>query len=304
MRGLKTQMAGDVELHFLTKIQYRGILKHNPYISKVHAIEKSTNEVIQDLLTENFDYIVDLHKNLRSKRVIKKLKRIAFTFDKLNVKKWMLTRFKINRLPDVHIVDRYFEAVRVLDVKNDKKGLQFFIPESDRVPLSQLPESHRSGYVGFAIGAQHATKRLPVHKIIEICKKIDRPVVLLGGKEDRETAESIVHGSGAHVFNACGQFNLNQSASLVQQSQFLITHDTGLMHIGVALGVKIVSIWGSTVPAFGMYPYYPNNPEKYKIIENNALSCRPCSKLGYGQCPRKHFQCMESVDVDSVIDAY
>ena len=303
VRCLKQQLEGEVEIHFLTKKQYKSIVEYNPDVTKVHTIEKSTNEIIDALKKEQFDYIIDLHKNLRSKRVIKALKRLSFTFDKLNYKKWLLTRFKVNKLPGVHIVDRYFKAVETLGVKNDGAGLAYFIPEKDKVNLQELPESHQNGYIAFAIGAQHATKRLPVNKIISICKKIDQPVVLLGGEEDAGAAAIIVKMAGDLVYNACGIYSINQSASLVKQSKVLITHDTGLMHIGVALDVRIISVWGNTVPAFGMYPYYPAHPEKYLIVENKDLDCRPCSKLGYDKCPKKHFKCMNGIDEQTIVNA-
>jgi len=301
VRGLKEQLEGEVEIHYLTKKQYQSIIENNPFIYKSYAIEKSTNEVINELKNERFDYIVDLHKNLRSKRVVKQLKCLSFTFDKINYQKWLLTRFKINKLPQLHIVDRYFDAVKALGVKNDLKGLDYFIPQNDEIDVNSLPINFKHGYVAFAIGAQHATKRLPPEKIISICKQINQPIILLGGKEDAENASIIAAEVGEKIYNACGKYNLNQSASLVKQCATLITHDTGLMHIGAALGVQVVSVWGNTVPAFGMYPYYPNSEAKYTIIENNNLKCRPCSKLGYDKCPKGHFKCMMEIDEESIV---
>lgn len=301
IRCLKEQLNGEVEIHYVTKKQYESIIKSNPHISKIHTIEKSTNEIINKLKNEQFDYIIDLHKNLRSKRLIKSLKVLSFSFDKINYQKWLLTTFKINKLPDVHIVDRYMDAVKPLGVVNDNIGLEHFIGNDEVVDLSQIPISHQKGYVAFAIGAQFATKRLPTHKIISICKKISKPIILLGGKEDTIIGDEIASEVGDLIFNACGKYSLNQSASLVKQSKVLLTHDTGLMHIGAALGTKIISIWGNTIPALGMYPYYPNNPEKFVVVENNELKCRPCSKLGHDKCPKGHFKCMEEIDEELII---
>ena len=303
IRCLKEQLNGDVEIHYLTKNQYRSVVEHNNHLSKIHTIDKSTNEIVAQLKEEQFDYIIDLHKNLRSKRVVKSLKVMSFSFDKVNYQKWLLTTFKINKLPKVHIVDRYMNTVKTLGVKNDNKGLEYFIRNKDKVNLKDLPISHHNGYVGFAIGAQHATKRLPQEKIVSICKKINQPVLLLGGKEDAVVAENVQKEIGEMIYNACGKYSINQSASLVQQSKALITHDTGLMHIGAALGIKIISVWGNTVPAFGMYPYYPNNPEKYVVVENNDLKCRPCSKIGYDKCPKQHFKCMNDIDEQEMLKA-
>jgi len=303
VRALKEQLEGEVDVHFLTKKQFGSILESNPNVSNVFTIDKSTNEIIEALKNERFDYVIDLHKNLRSKRVIKKLKVLSFSFDKLNFKKWLLTTFKINKLPNIHIVDRYMNTVKSLGVINDNKGLDYYIPKVDEVDISNFPSTHQNGYVSFAIGAQHSTKRLPTTKIVSICKKANSPIVLLGGDGDFNVAEQIREEVGITIYNACGKYNLNQSASIVKQSKSLITHDTGLMHIGAALGIKIVSIWGNTVPAFGMYPYYPNSPENFVVIENNNLHCRPCSKIGYNKCPKKHFKCMNEIEEELVINA-
>lgn len=302
IRCLKQQLEGEVEIHYLTKKSFGNIIENNPHISKVYSIEKSTNEVIAELKKERYDYVVDLHKNLRSKRVVRKLKCLSFTFNKLNIEKWLITAFKIDKLPRVHIVERYLESVKYLGVENDQQGLEFYIPEKDKVALTTLPSVYQNGYIAFAIGAQHATKRLPDHKIIEICKQLNLPILLLGGKEDELRGDLIQNEVGENVYNACGKFSLNQSASLVEQSNLLITHDTGLMHIGAALGKKIISVWGNTIPEFGMYPYFPKNPEMFTIVENKDLNCRPCSKIGYETCPKKHFRCMEEIQPDMVIN--
>jgi ADP-heptose:LPS heptosyltransferase len=303
VRCLKQQLEGEIEIHYLTKNQYKGILISNPKITKVYGIDKSTNEVIDELKNEQYDYVIDLHKNLRSNRVTKKLKVLSFTFKKLNYEKWLMTAFKINKLPAIHIVERYLAATSILGIENDRLGLEYFIPENDVVDLKSLPETHQNGYVSFAIGAQHNTKRLPLEKMAEIINQLKLPVVLLGGKEDVVDAEIIQKMVGDLVYIACGKYNLNQSASLVQQSKVLLTHDTGLMHIGSALGVSIVSVWGNTIPAFGMYPYFPKNPEKFVIIENKELSCRPCSKIGYDKCPKKHFNCMNGLENAKIVQA-
>jgi ADP-heptose:LPS heptosyltransferase len=64
------------------------------------------------------------------------------------------------------------------------------------------------------------------------------------------------------------------------------------MHIAAALRKPIVSIWGNTIPEFGMYPYFPMNSARSVISEVKDLHCRPCSKLGFKKCPKQHFKCM------------
>jgi heptosyltransferase-2 len=124
-------------------------------------------------------------------------------------------------------------------------------------------------------------------------------LIISGGKEDFETCEIIKNQVGETILNACGKFNLNQSASLVKQAKFVISHDTGLMHIASAFKKDIISVWGNTVPVFGMYPYLSG--ENSIIVENNNLKCRPCSKIGFKKCPKKHFKCMNDIDESQII---
>lgn len=297
VRCLKNQVEG-AEVHYLTKRSFSSILAHNPYIDKVHVLEDSLGKVIQELKKENFDYIIDLHHNLRSSIVKSRLRILAFSFKKLNIEKWLMVKFKINKLPEKHIVDRYFETLRLFDVENDQKGLDFFVEPADEIDICTLPETHLQGYIGFVIGAKHNTKKLPAPKIISLIKKMNLPVVLLGGKEDIAEAETISSQTNGLCFDACGKYNLGQSASLVRQANLIITHDTGLMHIASAFHKKIISVWGNTIPQFGMYPYLPA-PDS-QVMEVNGLKCRPCSKIGYPACPLKHFNCMNLQDEEKI----
>lgn len=314
IRNLKTQL-DDVQIHYCTKIQFRSIVEHNPYIDKVHYLENSLGELISRLKKENFDVVIDLHRNLRTSVIKYRLGKKSYSFDKLNRQKWLMVNLKINHLPNRHIVDRYMDAVAELGVKMDNLGLDYFIPQKDEVPMEWLPEGFRKEYVAYAIGAQHNTKKLPLNRMIELCDKINKPIVLLGGKGDVETGEEIKKffdrteksasreekltemNKKAIIYNACGKYNLNQSASLVKQATHVFSHDTGLMHIAAAFKKETFSIWGNTIPLFGMYPYRT----KFTVLENNKIDCRPCSKIGYQKCPKGHFKCMKDIVFDFYI---
>ena len=292
VRALKNQVEG-AEIHYFTKPEYKEILETNPYIDKIHCLQKNLPVQLKAIKEEKIDYIIDLHNNLRTSRIKSNLKIISFSFNKLNFKKWLLVNFKINKLPDQHLVDRYFETVNVFDVKKDEKGLDYFIPVKDEVSLQKLPEDFQQGYIGFVIGAKHNTKKLTKEKIINIIRLLDYPVVLIGGPEDYQTGEEIVGFTHGNVYNACGKYTINQSASLIKKAKVIITHDTGMMHVASAFKKKVISVWGNTVPEFGMYPYLPH--EDSVIFENKGLYCRPCSKIGYKKCPKKHFRCIEDL---------
>jgi ADP-heptose:LPS heptosyltransferase len=293
VRCLKLQQP-DTEIHYLSKKSFQSILENNPYITKVHTIEKDVKEIANVLKQENFDCIVDLHNNLRSLHIKGILGKSATVFKKLNFKKWLLVNFKMNVMPAVHVVDRYMQTIEKFGIKNDQKGLDYFIPEKDEVSTEAFPVTHQNGYIGFVIGAKHFTKQLPIEKIIFICKQLNQPIILLGGKEDAERGELILKAVGSSIYNACGVYNLNQSASIIRQATKIISHDTGLMHIAAAFQKEIISVWGNTVPAFGFAPYLPSPASK--MVEVQGLSCRPCSKIGYDKCPKGHFKCMKEID--------
>ncbi|GAA4375887.1 glycosyltransferase family 9 protein [Hymenobacter koreensis] len=325
VRCVKQQVPG-AQVHFCTKPGYRGLLEANPYVDKVHCLTGSLDELVAELRQEQFDFVIDLHHNLRTLLLKARLGRPSASFNKLNWRKWLLVNLKINVMPPVHIVQRYLAAAAPLGVRDDGRGLDYFIPPAQEVNTEQvLPAPFRDGYVAFAIGAQHATKRLPVERIIELCAQLQRPIVLLGGPED-ETVGHVVElhfenlkaagklpaaapslpnspyyfnktalaPSQTLIYNACGRFTLHQSASLVRQAQLVVSHDTGLMHIAAAFKKEIFSVWGNTVPAFGMYPYRT----EFRLLEVEGLACRPCSKIGYEKCPQGHFRCMRDIRFD------
>jgi ADP-heptose:LPS heptosyltransferase len=290
LRCLKLQTPG-IEVHYCTKSSFKSLLEANPYIDKFHFLEEDLNSLIQQLKAEKYDRVIDLHNNLRTLRIKLKLQVPSMSFNKLNWEKWLMVNFKKNKLPHWHIVDRYMKTVEHLAVNYDGLGLDHFIPEKDQFNMATLPTAFRKGHYIYAIGGQHETKKLPLVKMKELISKINSPLLLVGGKEDQANGEELEkYGKSQkkQVLNLCGQLNLNQSASVIQQSQKVYTHDTGMMHIAAAFKKEVICIWGNTIPEFGMYPFQT----KYSSWEVKGLSCRPCSKIGFDKCPKGHFKCM------------
>ena len=297
IRCLKLQIP-DIELHVLTKSSYQNLLSCNPYINKVFGLKGDLKELLPELKAEHYDFIVDLHRNFRSLRVKNALRKPSATFPKLDFQKFLYTKLKIGKLPDIHIVDRYFKAVEKLGVKNDAQGLDFFFDEENTNLPPEMPEK----YAAIVIGGQHSTKILPAEKVIEVCRALDFPVVLVGGKEDADRGECISKALENNVLNACGRFSIAQSAMVLKRAEVVLANDTGMMHIAAALRKPIVSVWGNTVPEFGMYPYLPTCPQCSCVVENKVLKCRPCHKLGYRRCPKGHFACMNTLDAKEIAE--
>lgn len=305
VRCLKKQVRG-AEIHYLIKPQFKMVMEPNPYIDKFHLLQKDWDNMIEELKEEKFQFIVDLHHNLRTLRVKNALDVPSFSFNKLNIEKFVFVKLKWNVMPKVHIIDRYMETVEPFGVYNDGEGMDYFIPEKDKVQLKDIPASHHAGFISIVIGASFYTKKLPIYKLQELCKKIDHPIILLGAKEEAEEGNAIASVDPIKVYNACGKFSLHESADLVRQSKLVIAHDTGLMHIAAALKKEVIALWGSTTPSFGMVPYYgknylQKNPPLYDDVQVHKLWCRPCTKIGRNKCPQGHFKCMKKIDIDDVV---
>jgi ADP-heptose:LPS heptosyltransferase len=299
IRCLKQQL-DNAEIHFVVKTGYTEIVESNPFISKIHVCKESLNRLIRVLKEEKFDYLIDLQNNLKSTIIKSCLGIPSFTVNKINFKKFLMVNFKIDRLPPVHVVDRYMDTLSFFNVKNDNKGLDYFIPGKDEFNQTGLPSSFRKGYIAVLTGASYNTKKLPAEKIAAICNKIEFPVILIGGKNDYAEAEKIMSEATGNIINFAGKIRLNQSASLVRKARLVLSNDTGMMHIAAAFKKKILSFWGNTIPEFGMYPYMPDPASK--IMEIKDLRCRPCSKLGYRKCPKNHFKCMNMMDENEAVE--
>lgn len=299
IRCLKTQL-NQAEIHVITKKSMTPILENNPYIDKCIAIEKSVKEVSESLKAEKYDVVIDLHNNVRTLKLKRSLGVKSYSFPKKNISKFLLTTFHWNRMPKVHVVDRYFEAVKALGVVNDQQPCDLFLTSNDQVDLATWNLSEKS-FVGVAMGAQFATKQMPVELMANVLGEIDLPIVLLGGEMDQLRAKELVQLlAGRNIIDLTGKLTLRQSAYLTKTACVLLTGDTGLMHIASAFETPIVSVWGNTVPDLGMYTYAPKNNSVFSNHEVNGLSCRPCSKIGYQSCPKKHFNCMMKQDVSAI----
>jgi ADP-heptose:LPS heptosyltransferase len=290
----------------------RELLLANPYLTSVHILDHTTSITLKEI---GFDLVIDLQNNWRSWKIRKRIVAKTLISPNYLLSKWLLVHLKINQLPNEHRVETYFKAVKSLDVKPDLLGLDHFIPEKDEVDPEWLPEPFREKYAVFGLGADHFTKRLPIDKMIELCAKINMPIILIGGMEDKETGDEISAffessldtkieeglsemNQKTMIFNAAGSFSVNQHASIIKKASHVFTHDNYVMQMAAAFKKQIFSIWGSTVPSFGKYPY----KTRFWIFENKELSCRPCSVNGLKKCPEKHFNCMNALTFDFYLE--
>jgi ADP-heptose:LPS heptosyltransferase len=303
IRCVKQQLE-NAEVHFLTKRSFQAVTEHNPYIDKFYYYDDDLSRLIKALKQERYDYVIDLHKNLRSYRIRLALNCKVLSYKKQSLQKFLLTRLHIDFMQKRHIVLRNLDSVAALGVRDDGMGLDHFIGQQDIVRVEDLPASHSMGYVAMVIGASYFTKKLPVYKLQELCARINYPLVLIGGKEDAAAGNEVAALDSVKIYNACGKFSLGESADIVRKAKLVISHDTGLQYIASAFNKPTLAIWGGTSPRLDVEPFYGSrflattSRSPYRSMIVPGLSCQPCSNFGRKKCPRGHFKCMHLQDLD------
>ena len=296
VRAIKTQFP-HIKIDMLIREEYADVIKLNPYISNKFLFKKngkSNNALLEQLRSNNYELIIDLQNNLRSKKVVSSLKIKSVKFDKRSFDKFLLVNFKINKLKEApQIPVRYSKTIQ--NLKLDNQGLDLFTDKSANTELNG-----KNNLIGFCPGARHFTKRWPKEYFIELGNKLAQngyTIVLFGGKIDEEICEEIrtkINGA----INLSGDDDLLQTAADMKLCKAVVCNDSGLMHTASAAGTKVIAIFGSTVKEFGFAPYNCSN----LILENNSLTCRPCSHIGRSDCPKKHFNCMKDIKPEFVFE--
>ena len=296
IRSIKTQFP-HIKIDMLIREEYEDVIKLNPYIDKKILFKKdykSNVGLIDQLRNNNYELVIDLQNNLRSKKVTSSLKVNSVKFDKRSFDKFLLVNFKINKLKEAsQIPVRYSNTIQ--KIKLDEHGLDLFADKSANAELIG-----KNNLVGFCPGARHFTKRWPKEYFVELGNKLKQngyTIVLFGGKIDKEICAELVDKiSGA--INLSNNDELLQTAANMKLCKAVVCNDSGLMHTASATGTKVIAIFGSTVKEFGFTPYNCNN----LILENNSLTCRPCSHIGRSDCPKKHFDCMKAIKPEFVFE--
>lgn len=287
----------NAEIHFLVKEKFAHVLNYLPHIDNV-VVLKDFTKTFCELMRQRYDFVIDLQNSMRSSIIRYLLPVNSTAVNKQNLYKLLMTMCK-QKLNVLHIVERYAKTLRCLKIA-ETPGKLLFKPEATPDIQHELHRlrSYSKPVIATVLGATHNTKRWPYESWITALNKINWPVILLGGIAEQRALAAWVELLRVPYFNACGILNLAQSAACIDGSDCVISHDTGLMHIAAALQKPIISIWGNTVPEFGMFPW----KTYWKPAQVENLPCRPCSKIGYSSCPQQHFRCMKQNHPEKIVE--
>jgi heptosyltransferase-2 len=300
------------KIDFLTFDNFIEILDFNPRINNLYFTSKDSlksSKVIIESSTKNnfnissYDLIIDLQKNKYSRRLTADSNCQILKINKQRLHKLSLVYFKKPLINNFSIPQNYFSTARGLEIEDDGLGLEFwFENEIEYTPYKKNKSILSLDHITIAPGAAHRTKQLPIDTIINLLKilheKYHCKFSLVGGKNEIVLGKMISENLNFEITNFCGKISLQKTAEIIDQSDLILTNDTGLMHIAAARQTPIISFWGSSVKDFGFQPFRT----KYKIIEED-LWCRPCSHIGRSFCPLGHFKCMKQITVTEILES-
>ena len=305
IRVVSEQFPG-AEIHFVTIPASKELVETLPYVDKLWIFDKrgENSGIIrlfkfsQRLRSEKFDLALVPHRSLRSAVLIFLAgitQRIGFD---RSAGKFLFTD-RVVYPKNLHEIERNIsltEPIGILPAKIPLPEINSTAEDLETVSnwLNSINLAKNRPFVCFAPGSVWPTKRWPEDHWRVLAKKINGmgiPIILIGAQQDQNLAPGIMNSSGNGIFNAMGIFSIRQSAELIRQASLLISNDSAPTHLGVAVETLVITIFGSTVPAFGFYPYGKKN----KIIEITELDCRPCTDHGRVKCPLGHFKCMRDI---------
>lgn len=291
IRALKSKYP-HLKIDFLVKESFVETVNHNKHLETVYTYEKD----IDRLLTVNYDFVLDLQNNRRSRIIVKKIKAPVQRFKKPQLKKFLLVNLKINLFKTiVPISKRYAENIEGIEVESPPELF------TDAHVLT-LPEIFVNGNrtIGICPGSKHYTKMWPedyYKNLAQMLLDVGFNVVIFGGNSDIETGARI-SADVAGVINLTNENRLLETVQLMKHCDAVVCNDSGMMHTATAAGIKVLAIFGSTVREFGFAPF----SDKAVVVENKNLACRPCSHIGKNSCPNGHFRCMLDLTPEVVFE--
>lgn len=268
----------------------------------------STREVLSQVQSISFDYVFSIHRSFRSLYLGSKVQaRQKFAFQSFWSKFFGYTLVPYpNYEEGMHYSRKPLELLKPLEVSSSESKptlyLQLLDTDLSRWSLSSQNYILMSPFSAWGTKTWFADRFARV--AMEASRKYNLAVVIIGAGGPREAvvADTIaqkIRESGQKAINLMNQTNLEQMKLLVKNAKLLISNDSAAVHFASAFDIPTVAIFGPTVKKFGFYPL----ASKSEVVEREDVDCRPCSLHGPQKCPRKHFKCMNLIQVEDVSKA-
>ena len=287
----------DRRVLFVTKERYAGILAGHPHVDRVHALEDengSFDALEGALRSEPVEEVFDLHRNWRSSRILAALpdatRRLA-PKHALRRRLWVYARWM--RPTPVPPILRTYRILAGLEPEAPlTPWLRLALTDAERAEAEgRVPPAP---FVLLGAGARWATKRWPAASFAALAERLQR------GEHVRSV---VALEPGEPVPPELAPFQplavpFRELAAVAARALAIVSNDSAVLHLGPALGVPAVGIFGGTVPELGFARQGPRD-EAVGI----PLACRPCGVHGRDRCPLGHHACMRDLGPDLVLDA-
>ncbi len=288
-----------------------------PFISKLNVVNLNIFSLKWFVLKnwKKYDIVIDMEEYLNTSAIM------SFFIGKYTIgyshgARSLTYSKKVKYNDKQHISKTFFDLVKVLGVKgtvNKLEKLNYTGTDKKIVGLelkySGIKKKHL--LIGIAPGAAESSKsriwpKENFAKLIEkiYLKKKNVKIVLIGANYEKELNESIIDLVESKrirksIFNLAGKFTLRQTFYLISRCNVLISNDSGPMHIGAAMGVKTIGLFGPNLPL----RFAPFNKKSKAIYKK--MPCSPCINVHKGKVPecfysetsRDHQKCMKEIKV-------
>lgn len=293
-------------IDFYTKDTMQSIIEEHPGISKVYLwnckAKDGLNDMINQIENRQYDRIVDLQNNWRSRRLTRMLSGKLHRVNKEGFRRRILVHFGWNILRKRHVIRRYYSCISDFCPSPLQERIE--LPDTQSTPLTHLlsPRTSTGNFIVWAIGAKHFTKRLPNSIIAKTIQSIPHSVILIGDSTDCENAQRILAHlpKGHNVIDLTGKTSFLESVELIKRARLTLANDSLMMHVAAGSGKPLISFWGSTTPELG---FRPLSNHATLISAPKKLSCQPCHTAGRSSCPKKHFNCMMTIKPEIIVQA-
>ena len=313
-RALK-QKYPQTQITFATKKEYAGVFEGHPDIHKTFCLDGNFKQVVKEVQAFAPDLIVDLHKNIRSRKLAGQFPQTRkLAYPKARWERFLKVLTK-SRKPVAHTAERYLSAIDVESKQTGGSGAPFqhiaplqhsgVAPKLVAPPIDEMRRwVEAKGFtIGFGLGAKWETKRWPMEHFSRLAEMLSKPFpgarfVLFGSEEEYELGNEFkknLSGSSPIIF-VFGQ-PLERVKTCLSKLDLLVSNDSGLMHLGSALGAPTLGLFGPTHPVLGFAPL----GEKSKALTLD-LYCSPCSLHGKAPCFRSRRYCLEDLLPEKVFE--
>lgn len=261
------------------------LIDKSKYLTSIFEVVKK--------IKNRFDVVISTHRSARS-ALISYLSnsRIRISFDRASLN--FLYSHLVTYRKELHEIQRNLSLLSYFKNNIDwKEKIKLNLDDYIYNDKFMSWKTNKDKIVVIAPGTVWETKRYPEYYFSVVINKLIEDgfrVVLIGSNDDFEIGLKIEKNIKAqnYLLNLIGKLSLKESVSLINLSDLLICNDSAPTHMGVFTNTPVLTIYGSTVPEFGFYPF--RNFDRIVQIEN--LYCKPCGIHGHKECPEKHFKCM------------